>query len=82
VATGVGGTPDLLGEEERGKLVPPNDAGALAQAILETLASPEAATNRALAGRRHVLARHSSARLVSDMDTLYRELLAAKKVAA
>ena len=33
------------------------------------------------AGREHVLERHSAARLVRDMDALYRELLAAKKAA-
>jgi glycosyltransferase involved in cell wall biosynthesis len=82
VATRVGGTPDLLGEEERGRLVPAGDPESLARAILDTLADPEAATHRALAGRRHVLEWHSSARLVGDIDALYRELLAAKEVAA
>ncbi len=82
VATRVGGTPDLLGEEERGRLVPPNDPELLARAVLETLADTEGARRRALAGRAHVLARHSYARLLADMDALYRELLAAKEVAA
>ena len=36
---------------------------------------------RALAGREYVLKRHSAARLVRDVDALYRELLAAKKAA-
>jgi len=81
-ATRGSSTPALLGEEERGRLVPPSDPEALAAAILETLANPEAARNRALAGRSHVLVHHSSARLVSDIDALYRELLAAKEVAA
>jgi glycosyltransferase involved in cell wall biosynthesis len=82
VATRVGGTPDLLGENERGLLVSAGAPGALAQAIVDTLDNPDKARMRALAGRRHVLERHSSARLVSDMDALYRELLAAKEVAA
>jgi glycosyltransferase involved in cell wall biosynthesis len=82
VATRVGGTPDLLGEGARGLLVPPGEAEALAAAILETLRSPEAARLRALAGRDHVLARHSLSRLIEDVDALYRELLAAKRVAA
>ena len=82
VATRVGGTPDLLGERgERGRLVPPGDPVALAQAILETLDQSEAARARALAGREHVLARHSVDRLVRDVDALYRELRAAKKAA-
>jgi glycosyltransferase involved in cell wall biosynthesis len=82
VATRVGGTPDVLGEDERGLLVAPGDPDALARAILETLRDPDAARARALAGRRYVLESHSSARLVCDIDALYRELLAAKEVAA
>jgi glycosyltransferase involved in cell wall biosynthesis len=70
VATRVGGTPDLLGEGERGRLVPPGDPGALARAVLETLDQSEAARSRAQAGRDHVLARHSADRLVRDVDAL------------
>ena len=81
VATRVGGTPDLLGEDERGRLVPPGEPEALARAVLETLDQSEAARCRALAGREHVLARHSADRLVRDVDALYRELRAAKKAA-
>jgi glycosyltransferase involved in cell wall biosynthesis len=82
VATRVGGTPDLLGEQgERGTLVPPGEPATLAQAILETLDQSEAARARALAGREHVLARHSVDRLVRDVDALYRELRTAKKAA-
>ncbi len=74
VATRVGGTPDLIGEDERGRLVAAGDPEALARAILETFSGAEAARRRALAGRDHVLARHSSQRLVRDVDALYREL--------
>jgi len=81
VATRVGGTPDLLGDGERGRLVPPGDPAALARAVLETLDQSEAARRRAQAGREHVLARHSADRLVRDVDALYRELRAAKKAA-
>ena len=81
VATRVGGTPDLLADGAHGRLVPPGEPEALATAIVETLEQSEAARRRALAGREHVLERHSAARLVRDMDALYRELLAAKKAA-
>jgi glycosyltransferase involved in cell wall biosynthesis len=74
VATEVGGTPDLLGRGERGRLVPPGDPRALAEAVLETLTRSEAACRRALAGREHVMAQHSSERLFRDVDGLYREL--------
>jgi glycosyltransferase involved in cell wall biosynthesis len=81
VATRVGGTPDLLGEGTRGLLVPPGEPAALAAAILETIEKSEAARRRAQAGREHVLACHSSERLVRDVDALYRELRAARKAA-
>jgi len=81
VATRVGGTPDLLGEGERGRLIPPAEPEALARAVLETLEESEAARRRAQAGREHVLARHSSERLLRDVDALYRELRATKKAA-
>ena len=60
---------------------PPKEPQALADAIVETLEQSEAARRRALAGREYVLERHSAARLVRDVDALYRELLAAKKAA-
>jgi glycosyltransferase involved in cell wall biosynthesis len=81
VATRVGGTPDLLRDGAHGRLVPPQDPEALADAIVETLEQSEAARRRALAGREYVLERHSAARLVRDVDALYRELLATKKAA-
>jgi glycosyltransferase involved in cell wall biosynthesis len=81
VATRVGGTSDLLGEGERGTLVPPGDPSSLARAVIETLEGSEAARRRAQAGREHVLARHSSDRLFRDVDALYRDLRAAKKAA-
>jgi len=74
VATAVGGTPDLLGRDERGRLVPPGEPLALAQAVLETLDESDAARRRALAGREHVMSQHSSGRLIRDVDKLYREL--------
>ena len=74
VATAVGGTPDLIGHDERGLLVPAGEPEALAAAVVDALEGSEAARRRALAGREHVLARHSSERLFHDMDALYREL--------
>jgi glycosyltransferase involved in cell wall biosynthesis len=81
VATRVGGTPDLLGEGERGRLVPAGNPESLARAVLEAIEGSEAARCRAQAGREYVLRRHSSDRLVRDVDALYRDLRAAKKAA-
>jgi glycosyltransferase involved in cell wall biosynthesis len=80
VATQVGGNPDLLGAGARGVLVPPADPQALAAAILDGLRAPDLA--RARAAQQYVLARHSAERLVNDVDSLYRELLAPRAGAA
>jgi glycosyltransferase involved in cell wall biosynthesis len=79
VATRVGGTPDLLGQGERGRLVPPADPQQLAAAILEALTRSDEVRARATRAREHVLSRHSSDRLVRDVDALYRELRQARQ---
>jgi glycosyltransferase involved in cell wall biosynthesis len=81
VATRVGGTPDLLRDGAFGRLVPAGDPEAVAAAILATLREGEAARERARAGRAHVLREHAAARLIDDVDRLYRELLAGKSAA-
>jgi glycosyltransferase involved in cell wall biosynthesis len=81
VATAVGGTPDVLRNGEFGTLVPPADSAALAQAIQGALHDP-GLREKAEAGRRHVLAAHSTTRLLGDIDHLYRELLAAEAAKA
>jgi glycosyltransferase involved in cell wall biosynthesis len=75
VATAVGGTADLLGDGERGLLVPAGDAAALAHAIVETLDRHEESARRVRDARDYVLAHHSVDRLLRDIDALYRELL-------
>jgi glycosyltransferase involved in cell wall biosynthesis len=81
VATRVGGTPDVLGDGERGTLVPAEDPEALAAAVLEVLDHPEEARARTRQGRQYVLARHSVSRLLADLDGLYRQLLADRAAA-
>lgn len=82
VATAVGGTPDVLGPNRHGLLVPPSSPQALADAILDCLQHPAAAQERAQRGRAHVRANHGVSRLLHDMDALYQELLTAARVAA
>lgn len=74
VSTSVGGVPDLLNGGKLGKLVPPDDAEALAQATLDTLATPP---NMQVA-RDTMLDRYGIDRLIKDLDGLYRGLLAKK----
>lgn len=74
VATAVGGLPDLLDNGDLGQLVAPGDASALADAILDTLANPpETGAAQSL-----MLERYGVARLVDDLETLYRTLLKRK----
>ncbi len=76
VATAVGGVPDLLDGGRLGTLVPPGDAEALAQAILAALADRSTESDER---RQRVAEQFGIDRLVSDLSTLYRELLAGKR---
>lgn len=78
IATHVGGIPDLLGDSERGRIVPPGDARALARAILQVFNEPVATTQLATAARDYALRSHQAQRLVADVDMLYRRLLRGK----
>ncbi len=82
VATRVGGTPDLLGDGARGVLVAPGDATAIAAAVCDALRGDGAVQARVAAARAYVLAEHDVARLVRDMDGLYREMLGQRTAAA
>jgi glycosyltransferase involved in cell wall biosynthesis len=79
VATSVGGTPDLLDGGRYGELVAPGDPTALAAAIVRSIRSRPEALARAQLGRAHVREYHTVARLVRDVDALYRELLSEKR---
>jgi glycosyltransferase involved in cell wall biosynthesis len=74
VATSVGGLPDLLGDGEFGKLVPLGDADALAAAIIDVLRQPPNGTD----AQQAMLDRYGIERLIRDLDSLYRGLLAKK----
>ncbi|MEW5768652.1 MAG: GT4 family glycosyltransferase PelF [bacterium] len=75
VATRVGGVIDLVEDEATGRLVPPNDPQALAEGILELLASPTEASKMGRLGRKKVYPSLSAGRLVKDIENLYEELI-------
>jgi glycosyltransferase involved in cell wall biosynthesis len=75
VATNVGGLPDLLDQGRLGKLVPPGDVDMLANRVIGVLQYPPPAE----IAQQAMLDRYSIDRLVSDLDSLYRGLLAKKK---
>jgi glycosyltransferase involved in cell wall biosynthesis len=76
VATRVGGVPDLIADGITGRLIPPGDRAALANALLAVFREPERTRQMAERARLQVLERHQVDRLVADIDQLYRELLA------
>lgn len=74
VATRVGGMPESVRHGETGLLVPPGDAGALAEALERLLASPDEAAAFGRAGRRLVLERFTLDRTISDLARIFERL--------
>lgn len=74
VATDVGGVRDVLGDNERGVLVPAGDPGWVAEAVLALLGSPERRQALAAAGQEYVLRRHSARALIDRVSALYLDI--------
>ena len=75
VASTVGGSPELIRDGENGRLVPPADPAALAEAILALLREPERARAMARAGQAMVLARYTIDETMARTTAVYCELL-------
>jgi glycosyltransferase involved in cell wall biosynthesis len=76
VSTAVGGVMDVIGGAETGRTAPFGDADGLARSISELLASPAERIEMGRRARARVLAHYDINRLVNDIATVYRELLA------
>jgi len=70
IATRVGDLPEILGEGERGWLVPPADSTALASALAAIAAAPDEAARRGRAGRAWFLREASQAAIRSQLLTV------------
>ena len=81
VSTRAGGVEDVVADGETGRVVPVGDDAAVARAILDLLEHPAEAARLGAAARDAVRARFASARLVADVDRLYRRLLDERGVA-
>lgn len=75
VATRTGGIPEILGTAA-GRLVPPGDAAALADALERTLDAPAAAASEASALRADVARRFSMTQMIAGVEAVYRHVLA------
>ncbi len=76
VATAVEGMPELVVDGETGRLVPPREPDALAEAIVRVLDDPTAAQAMARAGRKRVEALFSLRAKVDATEALYARLVA------
>ena len=73
VATAVGGVPSVVGDT--GRLVPPRDPDALAQAVRDLWGDPDTRQRLGVEGQRRADALFSAERYVGDVMQLYRRLL-------
>ncbi len=71
VASRVGGMTEIVEDGRTGRLVPANDPGALAEAICDALADPEARRSMGRAGRRKVLETFTWDRVAQGLLDMY-----------
>jgi len=74
VATDAGGPLEIVLDGKTGHLVPTEDAGALAERIIELLANPGLAQAMGAAGRTRAKTHYDIDRVVGSMATLFEEL--------
>ncbi|MBI4054972.1 MAG: glycosyltransferase [Elusimicrobia bacterium] len=80
IATDVGGNRELVCDRRTGRLVPPQDPQALAQAMWELLRDPEGAAAMGRAGRKLVLERYEIGKTTEQILRLYQSLWTPRKI--
>jgi glycosyltransferase involved in cell wall biosynthesis len=76
IASAHGGLPEIIRDGETGRLVPPNDPGALARAAAELLDDPSARDRLGAAASLDVRERYSAPRVLESIQALYDSVLA------
>jgi glycosyltransferase involved in cell wall biosynthesis len=71
IASDLSGIPELVRHGDTGLLVPPDDPGAIRDAVLECWSAPDAAAERARRGRRLVEREYNLVANVSDLARLF-----------
>ena len=79
VATGAGGTCDIMTHDEHGLIVQCGDSGALAGAIERTLVDRRATADRVAAARRRVERELSFDRRTRTLESIYEELVTVQR---
>ncbi len=77
VSTGVGMVPEVIADGVHGRVVPPADSSALAEAVRSLVADRAAARRMGEAGRERVLARFTTEAMIESHVRLYEELASA-----
>jgi glycosyltransferase involved in cell wall biosynthesis len=78
IATAVGGLTEVVRDGDNGLLIPPRDAGALAEALTRLLKSPDLAKKLGQNARKHVREHYSLDRLGREINAIYEELVEKK----
>jgi glycosyltransferase involved in cell wall biosynthesis len=76
VVSDVGGLPEIVADGETGLVVPPDDAAALAGAIVALASDPDLTRAMGAAARRRAVERFSADAAADGVDAIYRRLLA------
>jgi len=79
VATSVGGTPEVIIDNQTGMLVPPKNSEALAEKVIKLLNHPDEARKFGQNGRQFVLERFDINNHAKNMLGIYNEILNKKK---
>jgi glycosyltransferase involved in cell wall biosynthesis len=79
VASAVSSIPEIVDDGETGRLVPPDDAAALATALTDLLDHPARAAAMGAAGRKLALAEFSVERMAERTVGVYEEALSARR---
>lgn len=79
VATRVGGIPEIVTPGVDGRLIPPEDPGALAEALVELLGDPQQGRRLGSAGRALVEREHTLERMGAKVLQVYQQVWEAKQ---
>jgi glycosyltransferase involved in cell wall biosynthesis len=79
IAIDIPGMDEIIINGKNGILVPPEDPEALAEKIKQLLSDTAAARRIAAEGKQSVIKRFSAERMISDISSLYRELIEQSK---